>query len=111
MAVWGYLRKLKGGLELPFGCIFSACFFHTNTPYLVLYQLTKFQCHIFFLSQDIKQNELESSYLDNSGLKPLTEGSNEGKSKIQKFEYLENEKNFLDEVKSIFHKYLRTIIC
>ena len=27
----------------------------------------------------------------------------ERKGKIQKFEYLENEKSFLDEVKSIFH--------
>ena len=42
----------------------------------------------------------------------MTEGGNEGKSEIQKFEYLENEKNFLvDEVKSIFHNYLRVIIC
>ena len=27
----------------------------------------------------------------------------EGKTKIQKFEYLENEKSFLDEIKNIFH--------
>ena len=26
---------------------------------------------------------------------------------MQKFEYLENEKSFLDETKSIFHNYLR----
>ena len=31
----------------------------------MLYQLTKFQRHNFFLSQDIKQNVLSSSYLDN----------------------------------------------
>ena len=42
----------------------------------------------------------------------MTEGEgNEGKSEIQKFNYLENEKNFLDEVKSIFHNYLIAIIC
>ena len=40
----------------------------------------------------------------------MTEWGIEGKSEIQKFEYLENEKNFLDEVKSIFHNYLKTII-
>ena len=34
----------------------------------------------------------------------------EGKSEIQKFKYLENEKNFLDEVKTIFHNYLSAII-
>ena len=30
-----------------------------------------------------------------------------GKLEIHKFEYLENEKSFLDEIKSIFHNYLR----
>ena len=29
----------------------------------------------------------------------------EGKKKIQKFEYHENEKSFLDEIKNIFHSY------
>ena len=42
----------------------------------------------------------------------MTEGEeDEGKSEIQKFKYLENENNFLDEVKSIFHNYLCAIIC
>ena len=35
----------------------------------------------------------------------------EGKSEIKKFKYLKNEKNFLDEVKRIFHNYLSAIIC
>ena len=35
-----------------------------------------------------------------------------GSQKEKKFEYLENEKNFLDDkVKSIFHNYLWVIIC
>ena len=29
---------------------------------------------------------------------------------IQKSEYLENEKSFLDEIKSLFHSFLRAII-
>ena len=29
----------------------------------------------------------------------------EGRTEIQKFEYLENEKSFLDEIKSIFHSF------
>ena len=33
------------------------------------------------------------------------------KSEIQKFEYLNNERNFLDGVKNIFHNNLSTIIC
>ena len=28
-----------------------------------------------------------------------------GKTKIQKFEYLKNEKNFFDEIRSIFHSF------
>ena len=29
---------------------------------------------------------------------------------MQKYEYLENEKSFLDEIKSIFHSFWRVII-
>ena len=29
----------------------------------------------------------------------------EGKTKIQKFKYLTNEKSFLDEIKNIFHSF------
>ena len=32
----------------------------------------------------------------------------EGKLEIQKFEYLENKNSFLDEIKGIFHNYLKT---
>ena len=33
-----------------------------------------------------------------------------GKMEIQKFEYLENEKSFLDEIKNIFRSFWRAII-
>ena len=32
-------------------------------------------------------------------------GRKEGNTEIQKFEYLENEKSFLDEIKNIFHSF------
>ena len=64
MPVLGYLPKLIRGLELAFGAHFLHGFFHANAPCLILYQFTKFQCHIFFPSQDIKQNLLRF-YLDN----------------------------------------------
>ena len=32
------------------------------------------------------------------------------KTQIQKFEYLENEKSFLDEIKNIFHSFWRATI-
>ena len=56
MPVLGYLPR---ALELAFGAHFLHDLF-MQMPY----QLTKFQCHIFFPSQDIKQNLLLSSYLD-----------------------------------------------
>ena len=61
MAVLGYLAKLKKGLRIAFG----PYFLHDFSIKLILYQWTKFQYHTFFLSQDIKQNVLLSSYLDN----------------------------------------------
>ena len=41
----------------------------------------------------------------------LFESGKSGKEeeKIQKFEYLENEKSFLDEIKDIFHSFWRAI--
>ena len=63
MAVLFYLPRLKRSLGLAFGANFLHDFFHKNVPYLILYQWTKFQCHTFFPSQDIKQNVLLSSYL------------------------------------------------
>ena len=66
MAALGYLLKFRGdlGLDLAFDAYFLYHFFFKNVPNLILYQLTKFQCHNFFSSQDAKQNVL-SSYLDN----------------------------------------------
>ena len=64
LAVWCYLLKLKRGV----GLVFSACFVHTfpyNVPYLILYQLTKFQYQSHFLSQDIKQDVFLNSFIAN----------------------------------------------
>ena len=42
--------------------------------------------------------------------KQLPTGKKEGKMQIQKFQYLENEEGMLDEIKIIFHNYLKAII-
>ena len=96
---------------------------HKNVPYVILYQWTKFQCHTFFPSQDIKQNMLLCSSLDNwwhHKFKDLSlinllsngwQGEKGWRTEIQKSEYLENEKNFLDETKNNFHSFERAIIC
>ena len=38
------------------------------------------------------------------------QGEKEEKMEKQKFKYLENEKSFLDEIKTIFHSFWRAII-
>ena len=40
----------------------------------------------------------------------MADREKEGKTEIQTFEHLENEKGFLDEIKRIFRNYLRAII-
>ena len=37
-------------------------------------------------------------------------GKKEGKMEIQKIEYLDNEKSFLDKIESIFLNYYRAVI-
>ena len=107
-------NKIKKGSGASFRYTFSALFFCKNVPYLILYQWTKFQCHAFFLSQDIMQNVLLISYLDSwwchdvktflgSTSKAMADkGKKEGKMEIQKFEYLKNKKSFSDEIKKPF---------
>ena len=64
MIVLGYLPKLKRGLGLAFPAHFLH-HFSIKIHYLILHLWTRFQYHTFFPSQDIKQNVLLSSYLDN----------------------------------------------
>ena len=118
---FGLFTKFKKGRGISFWYIYFTCVFHKNAPYLILYQMTKLQCNIFW--QDIKKmicikflfTQLMTSYtlrfIFSYPLSNWTREGNEGKSKIQKFAYLENEKNFLDEVKSIFHNYFNAVIC
>ena len=40
----------------------------------------------------------------------MTDRQKKGRTETQKFEYLENEKSFLDEIKNIFHSFSRAII-
>ena len=112
MAVLGYLAKLKRGLGLAFGAHFVHDF-SINLPYFILYQWKTFQHHTFFPSQDIKQNVFLSSYYavdDVINYSNGWHGEKEGKTELQKFEYVENEQNLLDEIKNIFHCFFRAII-
>ena len=108
--------KIKKGSGTSFWCKFSAWFFYKNVPYLILYPWIKFQCQNFFPSQDIKQNVSLGSYLNSwwrhkpKAPKQWLIGKKEGKMEIQKFEYVEYEKRFLNEIKNIFHSFWRAII-
>ena len=64
-----------------------------------------------------QKNVLLNSYLDSwwqilrffldQPLNQWVTGKKEGKTKIEKFKYLKSEKSFLDEIKNIFHSFLK----
>ena len=119
MAALGYLPKLQRDLGLTLVTFSAWFFFYKNVLYLILYQLTKFQRHNFFLSQDFKQNVLSSSYLDNWWRQKLeiylrssskAMAAKEKKRGRLKNKTLNASRWKIDEIKSIFHNYLRTII-
>ena len=89
-----------------------------KTPLLVMYYLTKFDDAIysgFWVILKIKSVNLWKPIYDiinySTSVCPCESGKcgEEGK-KLQKSEYLENEKSFLDEIKNIFHSFWRPII-
>ena len=51
-----------------------------------------------------------TSYIIPLAFVPLNLEIVERKGKLQKFEYLENEKSFFDEIKNIFYNFCRAII-
>ena len=60
-------------------------------------------CFKFLLKQSMTSQTLRLFL--NQPLKQWLTGKKEGKTNIPKFEYLENEKSFLDEIKNIFHSF------
>ena len=89
----------------------------TKISLLVIYYLTKFDGVIqsgFWVIPNITSANLCKPIHDiinySTSICPFESGKcgKEGK-KLQKFEYLENEKSFLDEIKNIFHSFSRAI--
>ena len=101
---FGFFTKIKKGSGISFWCTFSAWVFHTNGIYLILYQLTKFQRHIFI--QDIKQNMLFSFiytiddvinfkiYLQSYSKKMTEEGGIRGSRKYKNVSISRTERTF-----------------
>ena len=114
--------KIKKGSRTSLWCTFSAWLFYKNVPYLTLYQWTKFQYHTFFPSQDIKQNELLSSYnrqlmtswtlrfIFDQPLKQWLTGGKRGEDGNTNIWISRERKELLGEIKNIFHSFWRAII-
>ena len=79
-----------------------SCFFF----YFSRYQT---KCVIRFLLRQLMLSYI-GRFIMHQPLKQCPTWRKEGKMKGQKFEYLEKWNNFLDEIKSIFHKYLSITI-
>ena len=86
-------------------------------PLLVIYYLNKFDDVVyssFWVIPKITSANLCKPIHDiinySTSVCPFESGKfgKEGK-KLQKFEYLENEKSFLDEIKNIFHSFWKAI--
>ena len=98
-----YLLKLKRGLGLVLGAHFLHDFsikkFLFNTlsidkvkiSYHFSFSRYQTKCSIRFLFRQLMMSQKRNM-------------------EIQKFEYLKNEKSFLDEIKSNFHNHLRATI-
>ena len=63
------------------------------------------KCVIKSLFRQVMTSQTLRFFL-NQPLKQWLTGKKEGKTKIQKFKYLKNEKGFLDEIKNIVFKEL-----
>ena len=74
-----------------------------SMPQLISFSRYLTKCVIKFLFRQLMTSEILSFFLDQP-LRQLLTGKKERKTKIQKFEYLENENSFFDEIKNIFHR-------
>ena len=77
--------------------------------YFVSFSRYQTKCVIKFLSKQLMTSKTLRFIFDHP-LKQWLTGKKEGKTEIRKFEYLENKKSFLDEMKSFFHNYLKAIV-
>ena len=114
LAVLGYLPKLKGGLGLAFGAHFLHDFsikmflFNTLSTEKVsmsfLFSFPRYQtkCVIKFSFTQFRNYKI---YVASISKAMADREKKRGKTEIEKFEHLENEKSFLDEIKNIFHSF------
>ena len=75
-----------------------------STSHLISFSRYQTKCVIKSLFRWVVTSQTLRFFL-NQPLKQWLTGKKEGKMNIQKFEYLENEKSFLDEINNIFHSF------
>ena len=77
-----------------------------SMSYLFSFLRYQAKCLIKFLYRKLMRlmRQFFEIYLRSTS-KVVADGEKEGKTEIQKFEYLKNEKNFLDETKIIFRSF------
>ena len=73
-----------------------------SVSYLFSFSRYQTKCIIEFLFRQLMTSRTFTIYLQ-SPFKAMAE--KEGRTEIQKLEYLKNEKSFLDEIKIIFHSF------
>ena len=75
-----------------------------SMSYLFSFLRYQTKCVIKFLFKQLMTSQ-SMRFIFHQPLKQWLTGTKSGKAEIQKFEYLENEKSFLDEIKSIFYSF------
>ena len=75
-----------------------------SMSHLISFSRYQTKCVIKFLFRQLMTSKTLRFFL-NQPLKQWLTGKKKGKTKIQKFEYLENEKSFLVEIKNMFHSF------
>ena len=75
-----------------------------SMSHLISFSRYQTKCVIKSLFRQVMTSQTLRFFL-NQPLKQWLTGKKEGKTNIQKFEYLENEKSFLNEIKNIFHSF------
>ena len=109
---FGLFTQFKKGFGTSVCSTSSPWFFHKYVPYLILnWQITidkVLMSYLFSFSR--YQTICVTKFLFTQLMTSWTlRFISKGKMDIQKYEYLESEKSFLDEIKIIFHNYLRAI--
>ena len=77
--------------------------------HLISFSKYQTQCVTTFLFKQLMASQTLRFFL-NQPLKQWLKGKKEGKTNIQKFECLENEKSFSGKTKNIFHSFCGAII-